>query len=369
VQTSAQADAPQPPAATPVSTSTPAPAPVPTPEPKDGFDAYPTDISLNGYANRGLSVADGAVVYIRHPLYSDICAINMQTGEISMVGVTSDLTRDTGPQNMVCIFDGYIYFTANGYDFINDRHIIGVMRIRADGTGEETVFVPEGLDDTAYERYMLHNCAAYGQYILYNYEVDGSPMVFWIDMATGGSTQLKALSTRHVASDGEYIYCDLWMDDNGPGLCRVSMDSGGMKVKVVGSGAMPELIVPVGDWIYYTSYATNPEKIYRVKKDGSDSQELGVAVGLTQFNVAGDYLYYADPGDGRRLYRMKTDGTGKEKICDIENLLKISISAGRIFLEYTEREDGGYMYFASVMPDGSGLIDLTEILSEAQGTG
>lgn len=366
-QTSTDISAAATPSVTPTDTPTAEPTQQPTPSPApNGFEAYPADISLNGYANRGFSIADGAIVYISNPYCSDICAIDVQTGKISKVGVTCDQTNFVGPEDIICLYDGYIYFTSNGYDFINECNTVGMARIRADGTGEETVFTPEGIDVDTYSQFCLWNCAACGQYILYNYCIDDSPITFQIDMVTGESTQLKSLPTKHIASDGEYFYCDLIIDVYDPSsLCRAKMGSGGIKAKTVVTGAMPELIVPVDDWIYYTSYATNPEKICRVKKDGSDLQELGATAWQSQFNVAGDYVYYTDPEDGRRLYRMDTDGTGKEKICDIGNILKISISAGRVFLEYTENDDGGDIYFASVLPDGSGLIDLTKMLEEA----
>jgi hypothetical protein len=73
-----------------------------------------------------------------------------------------------------------------------------------------------------------------------------------------------------------------------------------------------------GDWVYYTNNKSN--NLYRIKTDGSERQKLNDDSCL-EISVAGDWIYFykrLNPVTGgvsvgfAKLYRMKTDGSEEE---------------------------------------------------------
>lgn len=77
----------------------------------------------------------------------------------------------------------------------------------------------------------------------------------------------------------------------------------------------------VGDWIYYAS-ATGV--LSKVRKDGTGivipirAKTTEVDKGY-HLNVVGDWLYYSNAEDGGKLYKIKTDGSGKKyKLADLK---------------------------------------------------
>ena len=60
-----------------------------------------------------------------------------------------------------------------------------------------------------------------------------------------------------------------------------------------------------GDWIYYSNYnGVDGDKIYKIKTDGTGKIEL---TGDRAFyiNVAGDWIYYTNNDDGGKIYKIK----------------------------------------------------------------
>jgi meiotically up-regulated gene 157 (Mug157) protein len=78
----------------------------------------------------------------------------------------------------------------------------------------------------------------------------------------------------------------------------------------------------VGDWVYYscisdaidnTDYG---EKLYCIKTDGTGRQKLNDDRSRNVI-VAGDWVYYINLNDfSYNLYRIKTDGSGRQKLND-----------------------------------------------------
>jgi len=72
-----------------------------------------------------------------------------------------------------------------------------------------------------------------------------------------------------------------------------------------------------GIWIYYyyPDGTNTGNKIYRVKTDGSCKQKLNDDKSCC-INVVGEWIYYFNYSDNSKLYKMKTDGTSRQKISD-----------------------------------------------------
>ncbi len=66
-------------------------------------------------------------------------------------------------------------------------------------------------------------------------------------------------------------------------------------------------------WVYYAS----PEKaLFKMRLDGSGNAQLLASEEVRRFNIDGNWLYYANCADQYKLYRVRLDGTGKEKVSD-----------------------------------------------------
>ena len=69
-----------------------------------------------------------------------------------------------------------------------------------------------------------------------------------------------------------------------------------------------------GEWIYYSN-SDDGEKIYKIKTDGSEREKINDDYSGF-INVVGDWIYYSNQDDAGKIYKIKTDGSGREKIND-----------------------------------------------------
>ncbi|MCL2488020.1 MAG: DUF5050 domain-containing protein [Oscillospiraceae bacterium] len=69
-----------------------------------------------------------------------------------------------------------------------------------------------------------------------------------------------------------------------------------------------------GDWIYYSN-GRDEGRLYRMKADGSDKQKINNDHSL-YINVVGDWIYYCNRSDGYggSLYRIKIDGSSRQQV-------------------------------------------------------
>jgi len=66
------------------------------------------------------------------------------------------------------------------------------------------------------------------------------------------------------------------------------------------------------DWIYYVN-DNDSNKIYKIRSDGTGRQKLNEDDSL-YLNVIGSWLYYSNEKDGNKIYKIRTDGTGRQKV-------------------------------------------------------
>jgi len=97
-------------------------------------------------------------------------------------------------------------------------------------------------------------------------------------------------------------------------LFRMKTDGSG-KQKLTDTRSVDVSVV--NDWIYYYDDSYDIQDLYRMKTDGSGKQKLSVKLGYKgDYGVIGDWIYYSNGDDKYKLYRIKTDGTGKQKLSD-----------------------------------------------------
>jgi len=67
-----------------------------------------------------------------------------------------------------------------------------------------------------------------------------------------------------------------------------------------------------GEWIYYQN-PDDGEKIYKIRTDGSSNQKLNNDLSWS-INLAGDWIYYRNTFDVWKTYKIRTDGSGKQRV-------------------------------------------------------
>ena len=80
----------------------------------------------------------------------------------------------------------------------------------------------------------------------------------------------------------------------------------------VGNIANGGLVARQGDWIYYRN-SSDGYKLYKVKTDGSGREKINDDSSWF-INVVGDWIYYVNADDGYKLYKVKTDGSGRQVV-------------------------------------------------------
>ncbi len=76
------------------------------------------------------------------------------------------------------------------------------------------------------------------------------------------------------------------------------------------------IVATQAGWIYFSRFTEDTYAIYKMRSDGSERQRLGMAYGYS-LNVVGEWLYFVNPYDESKPYRIRTDGSHLEKIADI----------------------------------------------------
>jgi hypothetical protein len=79
------------------------------------------------------------------------------------------------------------------------------------------------------------------------------------------------------------------------------------------NGASNKFVWQVDEWVYYMNI--RDYGLYRMKTDGSGRQKLNDDESWF-IDVAGDWVYYSNDSDEGKLYRMKTDGSGRQRLGD-----------------------------------------------------
>ena len=100
-----------------------------------------------------------------------------------------------------------------------------------------------------------------------------------------------------------------------------------------------------GNYIYYLTDSTSPEngqyKLWRLSLDGLTHEEVDLGCYLGGLLLRGDYIYYINMDDSRRIYRCLKDGSEIELVTQDS-----SVSAFQWVnecLAYMTRDDEGYI--------------------------
>ena len=106
-------------------------------------------------------------------------------------------------------------------------------------------------------------------------------------------------------------------------------------------------------WIYYAN-ASDEYKLYKIRTDGTGRTKLNNDTSLN-INLEGEFIYYTNISDANKIYKIKVDGTGRTKLNSDE----------AAFLNV----DNGWLYYANVADeykiyklktDGTGRVKISD---------
>jgi hypothetical protein len=108
-----------------------------------------------------------------------------------------------------------------------------------------------------------------------------------------------------------------------------------------------ELAARVEDCIYYSN-ESDGYKLYKIKIDGTGKQKLNNHKSLFM-DVKDGWIYYSDYQDGGTLHKISTEGSGSKKL---NNDWSINIKATGDWIEYANKDSNNSKY--RIRTDGSG---------------
>jgi hypothetical protein len=213
-----------------------------------------------------------------------------------------------------------------------------LSKARKDGTGVKKLTEDEPLYINLYKGWVYYSNAS-DNFRIYKVKTDGS-----------GRARLNVDNSHYTTVVSDYIY---YINADDYYIYRIKLDGTG-KVRV-GSDKVLYINVSSG-WIYYTN--SEDFSIYKMRTDGTGRMKLTVsngAVGGTDLNVQGDWIYFINPLQNRTIYKIKNDGTSLTKLNDVSTTF-INVLGDWIY--YIDFYDGK---LHKIKIDGSGYTGLGSI--------
>lgn len=265
-----------------------------------------TDFSLDGEAstvgntsgnirNGGkVALSDGWIYYGGYKIYK--CS-----GDFSEYTVVSD-----DGESGINVVGDWVYYCC-GSDFPNIKKDQQLYKVKTDGSQKKLISTDKCLYTNVKDDYVYY-CNIKDDSSIYKIKTDG--------------TRKEKLSTN---SGSDLFAVDDWLyyinksDSNK--ICRISTD-GTAEETVIDS---PSSIFNIyHNRIYYVCETDN--KLYSTSLDGSNQLTVSDD-SCGELNVTDEWIYYANDSDEGKLYKIRHDGSGKEKLTDDEKT-KIILVAG-----------------------------------------
>nr|WP_159435456.1 DUF5050 domain-containing protein [Sporobacter termitidis] len=147
----------------------------------------------------------------------------------------------------------------------------------------------------------------------------------------GYTTQNLSMVDTMVVVDN-YIYCRVNNNDRTKVIYRINVDSGEVEQLQQLSALTSGLTVYDG-WIYYSKSEDNAWKTYRIRTDGTENTKIA-DFQVSSTNIVNDKIYYVY-GDGAQIYSMDLDGANNERIADGIKAVKINVVGDWIYFTNT----------------------------------
>ena len=222
----------------------------------------------------------------------------------------------------------YYFFKCGDYTY----KIIpsGLYKIKKDGS--ESIQLDR--DPNSSELYIKSNINVFGEWIYYenvlytmdydhDCEVEITEGIYKLKTDGTGKTKICSDDAREIMVVGDWIYYCNYTDKGN--LYKIKVD-GTNRTKIADDKCYR--INFSGKYIYYLKVNDVGQpimnKLYRIKLDGTENIEVPCDDIIQFLNVEGEFIYYStyidekDHLKGVSIFKMKTDGTGKVKLCDTE---------------------------------------------------
>lgn len=327
----AQADAPEAPEVTPVQEDI-----LPEPEEQPESEAQYGNTSGN-ISNSAFVVQYGETVYYVVPTPG----WDVQMGELRKAD-GGDTVLYSGDRPTCLNVDGdWIYYIDGIYS--------GIYRMRADGMESAPLLDDEQIpgavevmalaDGWIYFRCRVRDESGVTKYIYRVSTEGGEPDLL---------CQMGALTSCFAVYDGWIYY---GVHENDAGETRRMRTDGTENTKIAD---VPLYCVSIADGrLYYIGTADSTAQIYSMNTDGTDNVLLADGAGAVRMNVFDGWIYFTDR---TAVYKMRTDGTEKTKLCELQmgNSIDMNVTDGWVYLT----SDGILML--RVRTDGSDLQMMIE---------
>jgi len=143
-------------------------------------------------------------------------------------------------------------------------------------------------------------------------------------------------------------------DSPSPPLTEVSQARGNSAGNIDNGG----LVAQQGDWVYYQN-GSDGKKLYKIRTDGTGRTKLNEDYYSSYLNVLGEWIYYTYAFDSR-IYKIRTDGTGRTKLNEDESSY-LNVQGEWIY--YRNGSDERKLY--KIRTDGTGRTKLNDDVSES----
>lgn len=260
--------------------------------------------SLGNIMNKGLAASDDKYIY-----YSNLNDGGKLYRESIEGGEAVPLTNDE--VSYINVYDGWIYFLSKG----------DMYRVKNDGSNLTLITSGNANYINLVDGFLYYFDATKGGIWKIDIEDIGYGEVKVKEIVDkSGNPDRWDLYTQ-IAVDKDYVYFQN-LDDS-LSLYKMRLDGRESCTKVY-TGEVRNINI-YGDYVYFTE----GNRIYRIKKDGSN-KEVVTTRNADYINVYDGWVYFRNDSSNGRLYKVKTDGSNLTKLSD-DKVRNINITDQYIF--------------------------------------
>jgi len=243
----------------------------------------------------------------------------------------------------VSVQEEWIYYTGIRHIGEEERSVTTLYRMKTNGAQKEDIYETEMTSG---------NSAISGEWIYYCDDVDGTYEFFLTKIRIDGAEKTILTECDDVTGDsniivaGDWIYYAAYAADYEQSIYRCSTD-GKVNERLSYGGNIYglNLLSLYKDHIYFGT--TNPDRMVKISITGGAIQVVvdGPIDRSAEVFIVDDWVYFISGWeDGKRIYKVRTDGTEKTKLSDDKSRI-LSLNNGTIF--YTildENDEDAYLY-------------------------
>ena len=133
---------------------------------------------------------------------------------------------------------------------------------------------------------------------------------------------------------------------------QVVRRSGGRKAD--SEGRRYESVNVVDPWLYYVTFldSLGHSAIFRARVDGTEEMMLS-QLDATMLNVADGWIYFAKRSDGRRLHKIRVDGSRETRLAETQYVTSVYVFGEVVFCYFSQHDDFAGRGLFAVNLDGT----------------